>query len=89
MQLWCQICVLLISVSAVLSVNFYTDLGVDRRASSREIREAFHQLALKYHPDRNPNNPEAEEKFIKIAQGNNLSMNSFLRETILICQSEL
>ncbi len=46
--------------------DYYATLGVQRDASPEEIKRAFRQLALKYHPDRNHGNKEAEEKFKEI-----------------------
>ncbi|MBN3860342.1 molecular chaperone DnaJ [Neisseriaceae bacterium PsAf] len=48
--------------------NFYDVLGVSKTASQEEITKAFRKLAMKYHPDRNPDNKEAEEKFKEIQQ---------------------
>ena len=45
-----------------MSKDFYSILGVDRTADEKEIKKAFRKIAMKYHPDRNPDNPEAEEK---------------------------
>ncbi|MBL96291.1 MAG: molecular chaperone DnaJ [Legionellales bacterium] len=43
--------------------DYYKTLGVDRSSSDGEIKKAFRRLAMKHHPDRNPNNKAAEKKF--------------------------
>lgn len=47
--------------------DFYNELGVPKTATADEIKKAYRNLAFKYHPDRNPGDAVAEEKFKKIS----------------------
>ena len=46
--------------------DYYEVLGVDRNATKEDIRKAYRKMAMQYHPDRNPNDKSAEEKFKEI-----------------------
>lgn len=48
--------------------NFYEILGVSENATQEEIKKAYRELAKKYHPDKNPNNPQAAERFKEISE---------------------
>jgi len=52
----------------VSNKDYYEVLGVSRTAPEDEIKKAYRKLALKYHPDRNPGNKQAEEKFKEISE---------------------
>lgn len=49
-----------------MATDYYKSLGVDKKSSPDEIKKAFRKLAVKYHPDRNPNDKAAEDKFKEI-----------------------
>lgn len=48
--------------------DYYRVLGLEERASQGEIKRTFRRLALKYHPDRNPGDTEAEERFKEVVE---------------------
>lgn len=51
-----------------MAEDYYQVLGVDKKATADDIKKAYRKLALKWHPDKNPNNKAAEEKFKKISE---------------------
>lgn len=52
--------------------DYYKTLGVDKKASAEEIKKAYRKLARKYHPDRNPDDKQAEERFKEISQAHDV-----------------
>ena len=48
--------------------DYYEVLGIPREASADDLKKAYRKLALQYHPDKNPGNVEAEEKFKEISE---------------------
>jgi curved DNA-binding protein len=56
-------------------IDYYKILGVDKKASEKEIKKAYRKLARKYHPDVNPNDKESEKKFKEINEANEVLSN--------------
>nr|MDL4810577.1 molecular chaperone DnaJ [Brucella abortus] len=51
-----------------MKIDYYEALGVTRTADDKTLKAAFRKLAMQYHPDRNPDDPEAERKFKEIGE---------------------
>jgi molecular chaperone DnaJ len=54
------------------SDDYYKVLGVDKKASQDDIKKAYRKLARQYHPDRNPGDPKAEERFKQISEAHDV-----------------
>lgn len=57
-------------------IDYYTILGLDKKASTTDIKKAYRKLARKYHPDLNPGDKEAERKFKELNEANEVLSNS-------------
>jgi curved DNA-binding protein len=55
--------------------DYYKVIGVDKSASIEDIKKAYRKLAVKYHPDKNPGNKSAEDKFKEISEANEVLSN--------------
>ena len=60
--------------------DYYDILGVSKGSSESEIKKAYRKLALKYHPDKNPGNKEAEAKFKEAAEAYEVLSNKQKRQ---------
>ncbi|HRA74302.1 MAG TPA: DnaJ domain-containing protein, partial [Flavobacterium sp.] len=53
-------------------IDYYKVLGIDKSATEAEVKKAYRKLARKYHPDLNPNDKEAEQKFKEVNEANEM-----------------
>ena len=55
--------------------DYYNILEVDKTASEKDIKKSYRKLSMKYHPDKNPDNKESEDKFKEIAEAYSILSN--------------
>lgn len=60
--------------------DYYKILGINKDASQKDVKKAYRKLAAKYHPDKNPNDKDAEEKFKEVNEANEVLSDSEKRE---------
>src|SRR5437867_2448835 len=73
-------------VQSLSKRDYYDVLGVPRDAGEAEIKKAYRQLAVRYHPDKNPGDKAAEEKFKEAARGSETSIQIPRLETCPTCR---
>ena len=64
-----------------MSKDFYDILNVSKNASDSEIKSAYRKLAMKYHPDRNPDDKSAEKKFREVTEAYDILKDNQKRAT--------
>lgn len=62
--------------------DYYEVLGLTRNCSSKDVKKAYYQLAKKYHPDTNKNDPNAAKKFQEVSEAYEVSVNVFLENIV-------
>ncbi|KAK9461033.1 uncharacterized protein V1516DRAFT_674830 [Lipomyces oligophaga] len=65
---WFLVYLLVVASAVFAGADYYKILGVGKDATEKQIKSAYRQLSKKYHPDKNPGNKEAEEKFVQLAE---------------------
>lgn len=58
----------MLSIVVLCAEDYYKLLGIDRKASDKELKKAYRRLSKQYHPDKNPNDQGAHDKFVAIAE---------------------
>ena len=60
--------------------DFYEILGIDKSSSPDDIKKSYRKIAMKYHPDKNPNDKEAEKKFKEITEAYKILLKKFIKK---------
>ncbi|KAJ1326543.1 DnaJ-related protein SCJ1 [Microdochium nivale] len=76
---WLLACLAFVQLG-LCAEDFYKVLGIDRQATDKQIKTAYRQLSKKYHPDKNPGDPSAEDKFVQVAEAYEALIDPELRQ---------
>ena len=81
-RFWLVVLLVVITVTIILGENdYYQLLGVSKTADNQEIRKAFKKLALIMHPDKNIDEPDAQEKFLNLKEAYEVLKDQKTRQT--------
>ncbi|KAI0239149.1 hypothetical protein L0F63_004581, partial [Massospora cicadina] len=72
--------IFLLASAGIAFADYYSRLGLKPTATKDEIRKAYRKLSIKFHPDKNPNDPKAKDKFIKISEAHEVLSDDEKRE---------
>lgn len=78
-SLWVILGLAALSISLV-SADYYEELGVNNDASDSKIKQAFRKLSLELHPDKNPNNADAQKRYLRVNEAYNVLKDAELRQ---------
>ncbi|KAJ5084206.1 hypothetical protein NUU61_008785 [Penicillium alfredii] len=80
LRFWAALAVVLFSVVVLAAEDYYKILGLDKSSSEKDVKRAYRTMSKKYHPDKNPGDESAREKFVEIADAYDVLSTSTLRK---------
>ena len=83
---WCREFRSSAGTSFAAGKSYYEVLGVGKNADEKEIKKAYRRVAMKFHPDRNPDDPDADEKFKEATEAYEVLADGEKRAAVSSCR---